>query len=97
MGVGGGKHPPSPHASQQLDRNPTHELPPLGALHLSAPFLIEHFVLPRASVVQQVTKPGLPHVDFAAHEITLPLHEFGSVPDPASVLATPRAHFTYWP
>jgi hypothetical protein len=97
VGVGGGKQPPALHASQQLEKNPTHELPPFGALHLSAPFLMEHRVLPRLSVVQQVTKPGLPHVDFAAHETTLPLQEFGSAPVPASVFATPRAHLTYWP
>jgi len=97
VGVGPAAQPLVVQASQQLEKAPTHAEPPLGALHWFAPFLVEHRVLPRLSVVQQVTNPGLPHVERAAHETTLPLQLFGSASSSASMLATPRAHFTYWP
>src|ERR1051326_6437438 len=52
--------------------------------------------------MQQVTKPGLPHVECAAHFFTAPLHvlgrKFGSLESSAArVAATPAAHGTYWP
>jgi len=87
--------PPQPpsHASQQLDVAPTHAWPSFGGLHLSALDLIEHFSLPRLSMRQHVTKPGLPHVDLAAHLVTAPLQLWlTSVP-----LACSVAHLTYWP
>jgi len=97
VGVGPTAQPPVVQASQQLENSPTHAEPFFGALHCAAPFLVEHRVLPFLSVVQQVTNPGLPHVDFDAHETTLPLQLFGSSSSSASMFATPRAHFTYWP
>jgi hypothetical protein len=99
VGVGvGGLQPLTPHASQQLENVPTHALPPFGALHCAAPFLIEQRVLPRLSVAQQVTEPaGLPHVERAAHDTTLPLHILGNVFRSTIVRATPRAHRTYSP
>jgi hypothetical protein len=47
--------PPAWQASQQLERLPAQALPLCGALHLAAPFLIEHLVTPLAFVRQQVT------------------------------------------
>jgi hypothetical protein len=41
-------------------------------LHRSALDLVEHFVTPFAVVRQQVTNPGLPQVDLAAHLTTAP-------------------------
>src|SRR5262245_56239194 len=61
------------HASQQLAKVPTHEVPFFGGLHRSALDFVEHFVVPLAAVLQQVTNPGLPHVDLAAHLTTTPL------------------------
>jgi hypothetical protein len=77
--------PPGPHASQQLGTDPTHAVPPCGALQRSVPCVIEQLVLPVASVVQQVTKPGLPQVDWASHCTTEPLHWARS--DPSSTAA----------
>jgi len=62
--------PPAVHASQQLATWPTHAEPPLGAAHFAELLLIEHFVVPLAVVRQQVTAPGLPHVEWAAHRLT---------------------------
>lgn len=88
-----GAQPPSPQASQQLGVVPTHAEPPFGALHLSAPFLTEHLVSPFDFVWQQVTKPGLPHVDLAAHCTTAPWQlRFCSV-----AFACAVAHRTYSP
>jgi hypothetical protein len=95
VGVGVGAQPPSAQASQQLDSRPTHADPPFGALHLDSLDLVEQRVFPFLSVVQQVTNPGLPHVDRAAHETTEPLQLFGKSSMSASSFATPRAHFTY--
>ena len=67
-------HEPSAHASQQLGTDPTHAVPPRGALHSFPACLIEQLVLPLESVWQQVTELGLPQVDCAAHCITAPLH-----------------------
>jgi hypothetical protein len=59
--------PGAGHASQQLEHEPA--VPPFlahiagfVALHLSSPFFVR----------QQVTKPGLPQVDEAAHRFTRP-------------------------
>jgi len=62
--------PPAVHASQQLATWPTHAEPPLGAAHFAELLLIEHFVVPLPVVRQQVTAPGLPHVERAAHRLT---------------------------
>jgi hypothetical protein len=62
--------PPAVHASQQVVSWPTHAEPPLGATHFAELVLIEHFVVPLLVVRQQVTKPGLPHVERAAHRLT---------------------------
>jgi hypothetical protein len=97
-GVGVGTAPqPSVQASQQLDDEPTHAEPPFGALQFKASLLVEHFVWPFEFVRQHVTKPGLPHVDLAAHLIRLPLQFLGSIPASARVFATVAAHLTYWP
>ncbi len=87
--------PPAPQESQQLAAVPTHAWPPLGALHFSALDLVEHFTLPRRSMRQQVTAPGLPHVDLAAQRTTSPLHWRGRSPESASAFATPATHLTY--
>jgi hypothetical protein len=65
---------PPPHASQQLEVDPTVAEPPFGARHEAALFLMLHFVRPLASVRQQVTAFGRPHVERAAHETTSPRH-----------------------
>jgi hypothetical protein len=65
-------HPPAPHASQQLANDPTHALPPYGAVQRAADDLIAHDVRPVLVVRQHVTKPGFPHVDLAAHLRTAP-------------------------
>ena len=49
-----------------------HAEPPFGGLHLSELDFVEHDVTPLALVRQQVTNPGLPHVDLAAHFTTTP-------------------------
>jgi len=77
--------PPAPHASQQLGTDPTHAVPPGGALQFPL-CLVEQVVLPVALVWQQVTKPGLPQVDCAAHCTTAPLHWGRS--DPFSTAAS---------
>ena len=66
--------PPVAHESQQLEHVPT--VPPL-SVHFSALFLVLHLTEPSDFGVQQVTKPGLPQVDFAAHLVTAPLQDFG--------------------
>ena len=58
---------------------------------------MEHFVAPVAVVRQQVTKPGLPQVDLAAHDLTAPLQRLGRVPALTAAFATPTAHLTYAP
>ena len=62
--------PPAPHASQQLENDPTQALPPFGAMQRSAPRLTAHDVFPELLVRQHVTEPGLPHVDFEAQRFT---------------------------
>ena len=66
--------PPAPQASQQLGTDPMHALPPPGATQRAAPRSIEHDVLPDGRVRQQVTNPGLPHVDLAAQRLTVLVH-----------------------
>src|SRR5262249_53864921 len=61
---------PCEHASQQLGTRPTHAWPPRGAAHFAVPLLIAQEVRPALVVRQQVTKPGLPHVDLLAHRLT---------------------------
>jgi hypothetical protein len=63
-------------ASQQLRQGPTR---PFRLAHAAALFAIEQRV-PFEPVTQQVTAPGLPHVDFEAHFLTAPLHFAGRRP-----------------
>ena len=65
-------HAPEAQASQQLAKIPAQALPPFGATHSAGSRLSEHEVLPLLAVRQQVTKPGLPHVDLEAHRRTVP-------------------------
>jgi len=59
--------------------------------------VIAHAGLPFLVVRQQVTKPGLPQVDLAAHFTTVPLHCFGSVPAFTAAFAWCATHETYSP
>jgi hypothetical protein len=70
-----GPLPGGGHASQQLAQLPA---VPFFAPHDATSFLILHFV-PFAVVRQQVTAPGLPQVECAAHFFTAPLQLFGSM------------------
>ena len=71
-----------------------HTVPPFGAVHESASFLIAHVVLLRAVVRWHVTAPGLPHVDFAAHAFTAPWHVFLSSPAATAAFTVAVAHWT---
>ncbi len=62
--------PDAVHASQQLANCPTHALPPFGLAQGVVLLLIEHLVTPFAAVRQQLTKPGFPQVERAAHLFT---------------------------
>jgi hypothetical protein len=64
-----GAQPVGVHASQQLAKVETQAVPPLGGTHLSVLLLIWHLV-PFGVVRQQVTVPGLPQVETAAHVLT---------------------------
>jgi hypothetical protein len=86
-------HPVPVHASQQLENDPTQAVPLPDGVQLDADFLSEHFVLPFL-VRQQVTNPGLPQVDLAAHFLTAPLQLLGRL---RLLLAESATHFTYWP
>ena len=88
---------PSAHTSQQLGTLPTQAAPCFGAVHRAAPGVIAHAGLPCLVVRQQVTKPGLPQVDLAAHFTTVPLHCFGSVPAFTAAFAWCATHETYSP
>jgi len=57
--------------------------------------LMEHFVTPFAEVRQHETKPGRPHVDWAAHMRTARLHCFGRLPLATADFATLATHLTY--
>ncbi len=87
-------HEAPTHASQQLAVLPTHTVPCFGAAHCAAPCLIAQDVFPWLFVRQQVMKPGLPHVDFAAHLTTVPLHALGNVPAFAAAFAWCVTHDT---
>jgi len=56
-----------------------------------------HFVAPLAWVRQQVTNPGLPQVDRAAHAFTARLQVVGRRPALRAAFATPTAQRTYAP
>jgi hypothetical protein len=94
---GGGHVPLAPHASQQLDTDPTHAVPPCGALQALSPCLTVQLVWPWALVRQQVTKPRLPQVDTAAQCTTAPLHSGGSDPSFTAASTTRATQFTYLP
>ena len=94
--VGGGAQPPSVHASQQLENAPVHALPPAGATQWSPSRFVLHLVFPDELVRQQVTNPGFPHVDRAAHRFTAPLQYLGRSDGSALArsFATPAAQLT---
>jgi len=86
-----GPLPGAGQASQQLVQFPI--VPVAG--QCAASFLTLHFV-PAIVVRQQVTEPGLPQVECAAHFFTAPLQlggRLGFVPLDR-ILATPATHFT---
>src|SRR5438093_13574604 len=58
---------PAAHASQQLGMSCTQAAPLLGAVHFVACALMEHFVTPFGELRHHETKPGRPHVEWAAH------------------------------
>jgi hypothetical protein len=89
-----GPLPGNGQASQQLPHTPT--VPPF-AVQASALFLLLQLVTPFLFVMQQVTNPGLPHTDFAAHFFTAPLHDFGSMLLVTAVLADCATQLTYAP
>jgi hypothetical protein len=89
--------PLGPHASQQLGRSVTQAVPPLTGLHAAAFFRRAQRERPCASVMQQVTTPSLPHVDFEAHLMMESKHSFRSVPPLTAPFATRETHITYFP
>jgi hypothetical protein len=84
------RHPPDPHASQQLGTDALHALPPFGATQRAALPLIEHEVVPELRVRQQATDPGLPHVDLEAQRLTTE----AQLPLTTAALAWTAAHLT---
>ena len=72
--------PPPAHASQQLDCVPTWAVPPWGAVQLLALLTTLHEVMPPASVRQQVTNPGFPHVELDAQFMIASTQSLESVP-----------------
>lgn len=94
--VGGAAQPLSVQASQQLEKAPVQALPPAGAMQWSLSRLVLHFVVPDALVRQQVTNPGFPQVERAAHRFTAPLQYVGRVDGSAfaRALAIPAAQLT---
>jgi hypothetical protein len=84
-------HPDGPQASQQLANTLGH---PPRATQRAALRSTWHRDTPRRAM-QQVTRPGLPHVDLAAHCTTLALHSALSCRAGTAWEATPRAHSTY--
>jgi hypothetical protein len=84
--------PPCAQASQQLAKLPTHACPPpFGAAQRAASRLIAHAVRPWTLVRQQVTKPGLPHVDLLAQRSTAPAQVLSA----RTALACAAAQATY--
>jgi len=86
-------HPLGPHASQQLGFVPIVD----GGLQRVGSRLTLQCTLPSESVRQQVTKPGLPHVERDAQRTTLALQPRGSLAAFTSPCAACDTHFTYWP
>ena len=72
--------PPPAHPSQQLDCVPTWAVPPWGAVQLLALLTTLHEVMPPASVRQQVTNPGFPHVELDAQFMIASTQSLESVP-----------------
>jgi hypothetical protein len=85
--------PPALQASQQLGNAPTHALAPDREAHFANGFGLQ-MVGPFDRVRQQVTNPGLPHVERAAHRLTAPLHRLGRSPVVARASATRAAQAT---
>jgi len=48
-------------------------------------------------VTQQVTNPGFPQVEFAAHLTTALRHSSGRLPLATAAFATPATQWTYCP
>jgi hypothetical protein len=87
--VVGGVQPPAAQASQQLVKAPMHALPPAGAEQAAALRLSAQRVAP-PRVRQQVTNPGRPQVERAAHRRTARTQ----AGDRARCRATSSAHRT---
>jgi hypothetical protein len=87
--------PSAPHASQQLDWDPTHAIPLCGALQSWSRCLMLHIVWPCSSVRQQVTEFGLPQVDMSAHRTTSSLHSSRSELSLTALIATRSTQCTY--
>jgi hypothetical protein len=88
---------PPPHASQQLDVCPTVADPPCGAVQAAAFRLMLQRDLPCAFVRQQVTNPGLPQVDRAAHVVISERHWGRRFPPWTAAFATCATQLTYPP
>jgi len=91
---GGPQVPPAPHASQQLDDEPTHAVPPLGARQAAALRLMLQRVVPSAVVRQQATRPDLPHAERAAQFMTASRHSARSVPASTAALIESATQLT---
>jgi hypothetical protein len=83
-------HPELVHASQQLLNTPAQ---PPAATHRAASRFVRQRVTPRR-VMQQVTRPGRPHVDLDAHRMTVRWHAGRSCCASAACSATTRAQRT---
>src|SRR2546425_8775751 len=95
-----GPLPGGGQASQQLLQVPG--VPSLSVHFIALLLILQLVALVVGFVRQQVTKPGFPHVEWAAHFLTAPLHvvgkKLGSVLARLErVFATPAAHLTYCP
>src|SRR2546427_7330866 len=95
-----GPLPGGGQASQQLLQVPG--VPCLSVHFIALLLILQLFALVVGFVRQQVTKPGLPHVEWAAHFLTAPLHvvgkKLGSVGSRLErVFAMPAAQWTYCP
>src|SRR5262249_29964009 len=83
------------HASQQLVRLPTQAAPPSGARQRPALLRTLQLVLPALLVRQQVTAPGLPHVECTAQRVTLLRQRGGRLPAVTAESAILFADLTY--
>jgi hypothetical protein len=83
--------PDAVQASQQLGSTPTQ---PPTARHRVASRLVLHFVTPFL-VMQHVTRPGRPQIDFDAHLTMVLSHSGRSCWLRVARAAMPRAHRTY--